>query len=200
MNCPLYPNMRRPGIALLSGVAIVLMILTFVVIPTMGRDRTALSRGPSLIEIQRLVRLSVVKISVSFVQEARSEGRLGTLHGIWLIHGNANMVVDLDRVEIVSRDETARTATIRLATPRVDAPRIDHERTQLYDLAGNWTFGTSSRASLQTQAMRQAEMTIRREAMSSDSVRLAIEQTENIIRQLYAAAGWDVAVEWASAD
>lgn len=188
-----YRNLVAP---LLGIVAMVFAIGLFVQIPGTDRDRDALNRGPNQAELQRLVRFTAVSVSVSFIQEANYKDWRGTVRGLWIIKGRADLATELDTIDIVDQDQLTRTATIRLVTPRVESVRIDHERTRLYDLSGSWAIGTPERASLQTEALRQAERRIRDDAISRESVVLAKRQTENVIRRIYATAGWDVSIDW----
>jgi hypothetical protein len=135
---------------------------------------------------------------VSFIQEAKSENVFGTLRGIWLIHGDATLAIDLNSVEVIELNERDRTAKIRMIPPDVESFRINHERTKLYEFAGNFTFGDEARASLQSQAMREAEERVRSEAKSHESLLASAQQAEFVIKEIYGIVGWDVSIEWSA--
>lgn len=175
-----------------------LLITTFWILPISANNSSSHDRGPSVAEVQRLARLATLRVSVSFVQDASSKSIFGTLHGIWLIHGDATLAIDLSSVEVIEVNERDRTAKIRMILPDVESFRIDHEQTKLYDLVGNFTFGDEARASLQSKAMREAEERVRIEARSSESVRASSQQAEFAIKEIYGIAGWDVSIEWDS--
>lgn len=185
---------RASTLALAGGCVLLVVLAAF---PIAGFSRkTGLMQGPQLPQIQQLSRISSIKVAVSFVQEAKSESRLGTLHGIWLVQGDALLAIDMDLIQIIQVDDQRKTAVVRIPTPQLELPRIDHERTRAYDMSGNWTFGQSSRSSLQSEAMRVAERRVRSEAISSESVRMAKTQSELIIKNIYAAVGWEIKVDW----
>jgi len=86
--------------------------------------------APRIEEVRRIAKLAVLRVQVANVIEGTNWGGKAAV----LVKGDADISVDLSGIEIVQRDDEARTATVRLPLPRPDRPRVDHDRTRIYEL------------------------------------------------------------------
>jgi len=154
------------------------------------------SSGPRIEEVRRIAKLAVLRVQVANVIEGRTAGAQAAV----LVKGDADITVDLDQIEIVARDETARTATLRIPTPQPDRPRVDHERTKVYELRKTGLAVINPfadpREDLLVDAMRGAQAEVDRAVRDADFVVKAKEQAEQLLTGFYREMGWTLTIEW----
>ncbi len=163
-------------------------------------QRTSASRfvtaGPRIEEVRRIAKLAVLRVQVADIIQGNTAGASGAV----LVKGDADMVVDLDRVQIVDRDDRRRTATLVIPTPHADRPRVDHRRTRVYELRKTGLAlinpFADPRADLLADAMRAAQEQVERAVQDADFVAQAKEQAERLLVGFYRELGWELSIRW----
>jgi hypothetical protein len=154
------------------------------------------SVGPRIEDVRRLARLAVLRVQVADVIEGRSAGAEAAV----FVRGDADLVVDLEQVEIVERDEAARVATVVLPRPHAERARVDHDRTRLYTLRETglaaWNPFADARPVLLADAMRAAQEAVARAVRAEEFVVQAQQQAETLLRRYGGALRWDICVRW----
>ena len=161
---------------------------------TAGRQISAV--GPRIEDIRQIAKLAVLRVQVADAIEGRTRGA----RAVVLVHGDADVVVDLDAIEIAGRDDAQQKATLKLPTPRVDRPRVDHERTRVYQLEETGLAAINPfadpRQGLLEDCMRAAQEQVRRAVHVPDFVARAQAQADALLKAFYSGLGWDVEVVW----
>jgi hypothetical protein len=154
------------------------------------------SSGPRIDEVREIARLAVLRVQVADVIEGDTAGARAAV----LVKGDADMAVDLERIEIADRDEQSRTATLLIPTPVPERPRVDHDRTRIYELEKTGLAlinpFADPRADLLADCMRAAQEDVERAVRDAEFVAQAKEQTERLLRSFYREWGWEVTVRW----
>lgn len=154
------------------------------------------STGPKIEDVRAIAKLAVLRVQVANVLEGQNAGAVG----IVLVRGDADMAVDLERIEIAACDPEQRAATLRIPTPRPERPRVDHERTRVYELrkTGLAAFNpfADPRVDILVDTMRAAQTEVERAVQEEDFVAQAKAQAEMLLAAFYQKLGWSVAVEW----
>jgi hypothetical protein len=154
------------------------------------------SSGPRIEEVREIAKLAVLRVQVADVIEGVTAGARAAL----LVKGDADMAVDLERIEIADLDESSRTATLRIPTPQPERPRVDHDRTRIYELEETglaWLNPfADARPDLLADCMRAAQEDVERAVRDAGFVTRAKEQAERLLRSFYRQWGWEVAVQW----
>lgn len=154
------------------------------------------STGPRIEDVRRLARLAVLRVRVADIIEGTTAGA----HGLVIVKGDADIAIDLDRIEIVDRDDERRTATVAIPLPRPDRPRVDQSQTRVYELrkVGLAVFNpfADPRADLLHDCMRAAQQAIEQAVQGDDLVARAREQAESLLTAFYRELGWSVTIQW----
>src|SRR5208337_219869 len=116
------------------------------------------------------------------------------LEGAWIIEGDGLLAVDMSKAEIRDKDEKLRTALIVFPQPSVLSARVNHERTQQWDIKSRTWIPLASlvlgdRATLEREAMHQAQQLIERAANSEDNQAMARKGVEGMLSELYQSVG-----------
>ncbi len=154
------------------------------------------SAGPRIEDVRAIAKLAVLRVQVASIIEGANAGA----EGVVLVHGDADIAVDLDAIAIVERDDAARRAVVELPTPRPERPRVNHERTRLYDLRKTGLAAINPfadpRADLLADCMRAAQAEVERAVVSPDFVMQAKSRAEVLLAGFYRQTGWDVTIRW----
>jgi hypothetical protein len=154
------------------------------------------SAGPKIEDVRAIAKLAVLRVQVANVLEGQNAGATG----IVMVRGDADMAVDLDRIEIAVRDDAQRTATLRIPTPRPDRPRVDHDRTKLYELRKTGLAALNPfadpRADILADTMRAAQAEVERAVQDQEFVTQAKAQAEVLLGAFYQKLGWSISVDW----
>jgi hypothetical protein len=153
------------------------------------------SQGPTTERLEQLSRLVATRVYVADVLIGEGNG----CRGVWLVHGDALIAVDLSKAAIVTKDDATKKATIRLPQPEILQARVDHERTRTWEVKSTtWIPWTSDSDSLRDEVMKHAQRLVARAAASGENLSQAKRSAESVIRGFYSEVGWTVAVTWAS--
>jgi hypothetical protein len=156
--------------------------------------------GPRIEDVRKLATLAVLRVQVASVIEGHTAGATGAV----LVKGDADVAVNLDRIELAERDEERRTATLRLPQPTPERPRVDHERTKVYELRKTGLAAINPfadpRSDLLEDAMRAAQAEVERSVSDPAFIEQARLQAEMLLHSFYAQLGWDVRVVWVGQD
>jgi hypothetical protein len=154
------------------------------------------STGPRIEDVRRLARLAVLRVRVADIIEGTTAGA----RGLVIVKGDADIAIDLDRIEIVERDDERRTATVAIPLPRPDRPRVDQSQTRVYELrkVGLAAFNpfADPRADLLHDCMRAAQQAIEQAVQGDDLIARAREQAESLLTAFYRELGWSVTIQW----
>jgi hypothetical protein len=155
-----------------------------------------ISAGPRIEEVREIAKLAVLRVQVADVIEGDTAGARAAV----LVKGDADMTVDLERIEIADRDDDRRTATLLIPTPQPERPRLDHDRTRIYELEETGLAllnpFADPRADLLADCMRAAQEDVERAVRDAEFVVQAKAQTEQLLRSFYRQWGWEVTIEW----
>ncbi len=168
----------------------------------LGRQTSSssfVSAGPRIEEVREIAKLAVLRVQVADVIEGDTAGARAAV----LVKGDADMAVDLERIEIVDRNEQNRTATLVIPTPQPERPRVDHDRTRIYELEKTGLAlinpFADPRADLLADCMRAAQEDVERAVRDAEFVIKAKDQTERLLRSFYREWGWEVTIRWQAA-
>ena len=152
------------------------------------------SPGPTVERLEAMGQIVSTRVVVTDILTGKGEG----YRACWLIRGDALLTCDLKGATVVTRDEAAKTALIRVPGIRVLSPRVDHAATKTWDFQKlswmPWTWGDQS--VVHDAAMHHAQRLVERTAGGEEYRRAAKDQAELVLKQAFAMAGWDVAVQW----
>lgn len=161
-----------------------------------GTPTQIVSAGPRIDDIRQIAQLAVLRVKVADVIEGTNAGA----RAVVLVLGDADMVVDLDKIQIVQRDEQARTATVSLPAPRPDRPRLDHERTRIYEVhkTGLAAFNplAQPQKELLQDCMRAAQTQVEKAVGQPEFVEQAKQHAELLLSAYHRELGWDVQLRW----
>ncbi len=157
------------------------------------------STGPRIEDVRQIAKLAVLRVQVADVIEGRNAGAEAAV----LVRGDADVVVDLEQIEITERDDAARTATLIVPRPHAERPRVDHDRTKLYALRETGLAALNpfadARPGLLADAMRAAQDSVARAVQAEEFVTKAQQQTEALLLNYGQALGWQVRLRWQAA-
>jgi hypothetical protein len=157
---------------------------------------TVQSHGPRIEDIRTIAKLAVLRVQVADVIEGQTRGA----RAIVLVHGDSDIAIDVDRIEVVDRNEQQRTATLCLPTPRPDRPRVDHDRTRIFALEKTGLAAINPfadpRGLLLTDCMHAAQAQVESAVAEPEYVLRAKQHAELLLAAFYREMGWDVAVAW----
>ncbi len=162
----------------------------------LSTSKSVLSAGPRIEDVRRIAKLAVLRVQVADVIQGNNNGG----RAIVLVKGDADMAIDLDRIQLSDRDETQKTAVVSLPLPQPERPRVDHARTRIYEmeklgLAALNPFADPRRELLE-DCMRAAQHSVEQAVAAPEFVTQAKEQAELLIRTFYREIGWQVTVRW----
>ena len=208
MAMPHEPRGGRCLIALLLSVLIALSALAILLAQAVALIRgwdpgaretppTFSSRGPTVVQLERLQQLVSTRVRVADVLVGESRW----LEGSWIIQGDALLAVDMLKAEIKDKDEKARTATIILPHPAVLSARVNHEWSQQWDIKSrSWiplvSLVLGDRTAMEKQAMVQAQQLVERAAGSDSHKTTARQGAASMLADFYHAVGWQISVQW----
>ncbi len=154
---------------------------------------TATSQGPTIERLERLSHLVTNRVYVADVLVGSGAG----CRGVWLIHGDGLIAVNLARAKIVEKDERNKTATISLPLPEVLEARVDHDTTQTWEVkTTTWIPFVSDQDVLRDAVMKEAQKLVGHAAGSAANIQAAKLAAETILQAFYAEFGWHLAVTW----
>jgi hypothetical protein len=152
--------------------------------------------GPTIQRLERLSCLCTDRVYVADVLIGQSENSKGA----FLIRGDALLVVDMSKANIVEKDESAKRAAVRLPRPEVLQARVDHERTKTWEVRSTtWIPWRADQDSLRDEVFHQAQLMVAQAAGSRENVEHAKRSAEIIIAALYEHVGWTVSIVWQEA-
>ena len=119
----------------------------------------------ALRQIQELNELTVLRVPVQFIHEARLQGQLGGIAVLLDVHGQVDLGIDMSKVELTDVDTASRTATLLLPPVHVVSSRIDLEATRIYRI-DRWSLwrcvvGEAGSRQVVAEALSEAESLIR---------------------------------------
>jgi hypothetical protein len=154
------------------------------------------SRGLRIEDIRKIARLAVLRVQVADVIEGRTRGA----RAVVLVHGDADIAVNLDGIEVAELDAEQRTATLVMPTPKPDRPRVDHARTRVYALEKTGLAAINPfadpRRDLLRDCMRAAQGQVSGAVDRPEFVARAREHAELLLGSFYRELGWEVRVVW----
>jgi hypothetical protein len=155
-----------------------------------------MSAGPTVTQLESLEQLVIRKITVSDVLVGLDDGYRGS----WLIRGDALISVDFSKARI-DRDDKRQWATILLPPPRILTARVDHERTRTWDVKRySWLPWRGDQDQLRDEVMREAQRLVEHAAGSEEFMNDAKGHAALVVEKVYSLVGWNVNVQWESAD
>lgn len=176
-------------------VAGVLILASIVGMFFLGRSSKAgpESSSPTITEIQELGELVVLRVSVADVMEDAGY----EYKGVWIVRGDAQIAVDLQKAQLQSADETTKKLVVVLPPPRVIQPRVDHERSKIFDVTKTtWIPFVGDRDELTNQGWAKAQRVVKSACSGDEFMDQARDQTEIMLTNMYRLVGWDVDVVW----
>lgn len=190
-------GMVRGGLLLAAGLATVGGGAYF--LGQQAQPTQIVSVGPRIEDVRRLARLAVLRVRVADI----IEGSTGGARGLVIVKGDADIAIDLDRIEILDKDEERRTATVAIPLPRPDRPRVDQSQTRVYELRKVGLAALNPfadpRTDLLHDCMRAAQQAIEQAVQSDDLIARARQQAESLLTAFYRELGWSVTIQWRTA-
>ncbi len=155
---------------------------------------------PRLAELEELADLITLRVPLIDVVETRLDGYAGAARCLLIVRGEADVGVDLKRVEIVEVDTPNRTLTLDVPPATVRSVRIDHQRSRVVALerSGLWQFvgDDTSLANLTDQAYAIAEQRLREAAGAPEHAARAREALVGWLSMLMWEKGWKMGGRW----
>jgi hypothetical protein len=178
--------------------ALIIAILMFVPaglwvygVPIPGKP-TELPQPPAIASFHDLRALAVKSVHL----ETDLEGRNGDYMGKWSLHGEIIVAVDLGKAAYVRTDPQNRTATLRLPNPHVLTAKVDHQRSEeKYIRKVGWV-AFSDPKNLSDEVWKMAEWKLEELGQDPRYQADGKAQAENVLRNLFVGAGWNVSFEW----
>jgi hypothetical protein len=153
--------------------------------------------------------LSVVRLAVETVVEARVTGKSGGVSALVLVRGDVDLGVDLATAQLTDLDPVARTATLKLRAPASTRPRIDPAATRIVELrrSGLWSVvpgcvttlagsGPGPEAAVLATAMAEGEARIARAAAAPGARRQSRSRVEQLLAARARELGCAVRIVW----
>ncbi len=190
-----------------AGSPVVIVLVLFIAVAALvgyaaysyGRHSVPPPAEP-MIQIEKLARLVTLKVAVADILQATAGTGWTEVKGAWLVKGDALITVDMSKAATVSKDTQNKKAVLLLPVPTVYHPRVDHSKTMTYDVQrGLFVFGTGKESRLRDEAMRQAQLLVEHAANSHDTLKIARDVAEEVVRTIYNSVDWEVTVKWADA-
>lgn len=199
--------LRSTGSTLIVGVFVVVIITVVVSVGDFrrtiagwlgGGPVTVTSTGPTVIQLEKIGLLTLTRVHVADILTAEGAGA----RGVWLIHGDALLAVDLRRAKIGAKDDQTKSATLIVSLPEVLHPRVNHDRTKTWDVeATGWIPGLNvlfaDKDRIRDEAMREAQHLVEFAAKKAEAMQSAKEMCEVVLKNMYGMVGWSIKVEWA---
>src|SRR4051812_28247111 len=149
----------------------------------------------TLEQLRDVCELSVVRLEVVAVVEARVTGMSGGASAVVLVRGDADLGIDLAAAKLTDLDPVARTATLMLPAPTVSRPRVDPALTKVVDLRryGLWSVvpacvttlagngGQEPEAAVLARAVTEGESRIARAASAPEARRRGRTRAEELL-------------------
>jgi hypothetical protein len=189
-----------------TGRSIGKLLLVLVVVGAVGyavyHDLAASSSEPQLksepiIErVENIGKLAVLKVFVSDIVSTDDAGFLSGVEGIWIIKGDAILTVDFARIQVLAKDDTAKTVRLRLAPPQVELARVDHDRSGVYKLDKGVFTGTKEAAKMTDHAFKAGQENVRELAGLKDNIEAAKRNAEELLKNHLRMVEWEATVEW----
>ena len=182
-------------IFLVAALVISAVIVVFLCGRYLGSNATPAftHRGPTVKQLERMGHLTVLKLSIGAVLEGDGHG----YRGAWLVRGDAIYMIDMRDATLIFKDDSLRQATIELAMPVVQQPRVDHNKTKTYSVEKkSWVPFRGDQAKLRDESMKEAQALVERAAFQPEYVRIAQDNGELVLKNMYSLVGWEITVQW----
>ena len=128
------------------------------------------------------------------------EGENDHFEGKWILHGEANLGVDLSKTSYSAINESARTATLHLPAPHLISWKVDPDRSTEIYVRGKgyfqWMISTGSTKMLRDEVWKQADRKIQRLAEDDSYKDISKLQAEKVLRGLFEGLQWKITFQW----
>jgi hypothetical protein len=171
---------------------------------------------PPITSYEKMGHLVALKVNVADVIEFTADSTLDIPWSLWqvkygatkvllIVKGDCSIATDLRAASYESIDKVNRTVTIVLPTPAVLQPRVIHAPsdqggTRIYAISVQGLEaiipGDTNRAKAIDSAMSLAQKKVEEAGRSPEAVRLAKENTEQLLKGMLAALGWNANFKW----
>lgn len=155
-----------------------------------------ISTTPTIEEVRQIARLAVLRVQVANVLEGHNRGA----RALVLVYGDADIGLDLDRVEIAHADPVNRLTTLRIPAPQPQRPRVDHLRTRVYEMEKTglaaWNPFADPCEALLDDCMRAAQEYVGEAVGAPGYIAQARAHAEELLRTFYAGLGWRIEIQW----
>ena len=188
--------MKLSPAVLVAGVTAAGVLFVLPRLPFPLSQFTITSQGPTIERLEQLSHLVTNRVYVADVLVGNGAG----CRGVWLIHGDGLIAVNLSQAKIVEKNERNKTATISLPLPEVLEARVDHDSTQTWEVrTTTWIPWTSDPDKLRDAVMKEAQKLVGHAAGSKENIQAARLAAETLLQAFYAEFGWHLAVTWEDA-
>jgi len=171
---------------------------------------------PSLATLEDMGHLVSMRVNVADIIEFNEPRAVGVpltdyeiqyaaTNVVLIAKGDCSLATDLRLAKQESVDTDARRFTLALPSPRVLGARVNHAApdkggSRLYRVEDQKLEMFIPDRSNMTKAIegayRKAEERVRAACTAADVVAQAKKNTEDVLRRLYRATGWDVSFKW----
>lgn len=188
------------GLALM-GVIGALILISITAVFYLGRSSKAdaapgtvvTSSGPTIMQLQSLGELVVLRVSVADVLEGKGEGYRGS----WLIKGDALISIDLRQSRFQSADHENKKLIVILPPPKVIQPRVDHDRTRTWEVKKmTWIPFGGNPDKLRDTVMQEAQNLVNFACNKGEIDDQARSNTILLLTHMYRFIGWDAEIVW----
>ncbi len=156
--------------------------------------------SPTIEQVQKLASLVSLRVPISDVQVTELTGLTGGVKLVMAVQGDVDIAADLGTAKFEQVDAEKKSAILVLRKPVPMRPRLDHEKTRILqiDRSGlwNWLPGETGEKTLTNRAMQSAQRILGDVAARQDLAKQACQQTEHVIKDFFAATGWQITVQW----
>ncbi|HEY5548777.1 MAG TPA: DUF4230 domain-containing protein [Coriobacteriia bacterium] len=173
-------------------VLVLIVAVSFLGGSSSKKDEPA-SSSPTITEVQELGELVALRVSVADVMEDTGYD----YKGVWIVRGDAEIAVDLEKAQLRSAEEKTKTLILELPLPRVIKATVNHEKSKVYDITKTtWIPFVGDRDELTNQGWTKAQRVVEKACSGAEYIDQAKDQTELVLAKIYRRVGWDVHVVW----
>ena len=155
---------------------------------------------PRLDAIRDLAGLTVTRVHATALAEGTVSGHTGSTTVKLLVHGSAELSVDLEQADFIRTDLDRKHLVLALPQPAVGLVAIDHKRTRVLSSGrdGLWRFALG--AAREEQALGRALVVgkdrLHASVLCQEHTHRARQRAQAVVHGFAAEMGWTIEIRW----